>query len=160
MPLYIRGIDWNWAFALREDGATAVISVARMPNTRQVSRWRLFGTMVTRQVGFLCFGLPPSEVAVHPSDENDHHEFYLMCDDIQGFTRSLREKKVECSPIHEERWGLLTQVSLPGGGKLGVYQPKHPRPSGTTGSRATRKRVLTRKARTTKGTPRARRKSS
>jgi predicted Zn-dependent protease len=59
--LYIRGIDWNWAFALREDGATPVVSVARMPNSRQISRWRLFGTMVTRQVGFLCFGLPPSD---------------------------------------------------------------------------------------------------
>jgi hypothetical protein len=110
--------------------------------------------------GWLIFGLPPSEVAVHPSDENDHHEFYLMCDDIQGFTRSLREKKIDCSPIHEERWGSLTQVSLPGGGKLGVYQPKHPRPPGTTGSRATRKMVLTRKAKTTKGAPRAKRKSS
>jgi predicted Zn-dependent protease len=59
--VYIRSIDWDWAFALREEGATAVISVARMPNTRQVSRWRLFGTMVTREVGFLCFGLPPSD---------------------------------------------------------------------------------------------------
>jgi hypothetical protein len=59
--LYIRGIDWDWAFALREEGAIAVISVARMPNTKQVSRWRLFGTMMTRQVGFLCFRLPPSE---------------------------------------------------------------------------------------------------
>lgn len=59
--LYIRGIDWNWAFALREEGAIAVISVARMPNTRRVSRWRLFGTMVTRQVGFLCFGLSTSD---------------------------------------------------------------------------------------------------
>jgi hypothetical protein len=87
--------------------------------------------------GWLIFGLPPSEVAVHPSDGNDQHEFYLMCDDIQGLIRSLGEKKIECSPIHEERWGSLTQVSLPGGGKLGVYQPKHPRPLSTTGREAT-----------------------
>lgn len=109
--------------------------------------------------GWLIFGLPPSEVAVHPSDENDHHELYLLCDDIQAFTRSLGEKKIECSPVHEERWGSLTQVSLPGGGKLGVYQPKHPRPPGTTGSRATKKRVAAKKPTATKGRPRDRRRS-
>jgi hypothetical protein len=25
-------------------------------------------------------------------------------------------------------WGMLTQLTLPGGGKLGVYQPRHGRP--------------------------------
>ena len=59
--LYIRGIDWDWAFALRQEGATAVVSVARMPNTNKLNRWKLFATMMTRQVGFLCFGLPPSD---------------------------------------------------------------------------------------------------
>jgi predicted Zn-dependent protease len=57
--LYIRGVDWNWAFALRQEGTSAVISVARMPNTKQFNRWKLFGKMMTREVGFLCFGLPP-----------------------------------------------------------------------------------------------------
>ena len=108
--------------------------------------------------GWLIFGVPPAEVAVHPSDENDHHEFYLMCDDIRGFTRSLRERKIECSPVHEERWGSLTRVSLPGGGKLGVYQPKHPRPPRTTASRAAKKRVPAKASRATKGRPRTRRK--
>jgi hypothetical protein len=78
--------------------------------------------------GWLIFALPPSEVAIHPSRGNDRHEFYLMCDNIQGFVRLLRKKKIECSPIHEEQWGSLVQVVLPGGGKLGVYQPKHARP--------------------------------
>jgi predicted Zn-dependent protease len=59
--LYIRGIDWDWAFALRQEGTSAVISVARMPNTKQVNRWKLFAKMMTRDVGFLCFGLPPSD---------------------------------------------------------------------------------------------------
>jgi predicted Zn-dependent protease len=59
--LYIRGIDWNWAFALSQEGSTAVISVARMPSTKKIFRWKLFATMMTRQLGFLCFGLPPSD---------------------------------------------------------------------------------------------------
>ena len=79
--------------------------------------------------GWLIFALPPAEVAVHPGD-NDQHEFYLMCEDVDAFITDMKKRKVKCSPIHEERWGRLTQVTLPGGGKLGVYQPKHDRPKG------------------------------
>lgn len=78
--------------------------------------------------GWLIFGLPPSEVAVHPGEKNDVHEFYLMCDDIKAFIADMKKKNVTCSEIHEERWGSLTQLTLPSGGKLGVYQPKHARP--------------------------------
>ncbi|HUJ13154.1 MAG TPA: extradiol dioxygenase [Thermoanaerobaculia bacterium] len=77
--------------------------------------------------GWLVFGLPPSEVAVHPG-KNDEHEFYLMCDDVDAFIAEMKKRKVKCSAIHEERWGRLTQVTLPGGGKLGVYEPRHARP--------------------------------
>src|SRR5215471_3744684 len=78
--------------------------------------------------GWLIFGLPPSEVAVHPSEKNDVHEFYLMCDDIGAFIAEMSKQKIVCDPITDQRWGLLTQLTLPGGGKLGVYEPRHPRP--------------------------------
>lgn len=78
--------------------------------------------------GWLIFGLPPSEVAVHPSDCGGSHELYLMCDDIEAFRSEMAENKVQCSPVHDEPWGRLTAVSLPGGGTLGVYQPLHARP--------------------------------
>jgi len=77
--------------------------------------------------GWLIFGLPPSEVAVHPG-ENDEHEFYLMCDDVDAFIVEMKSHNVECGPLHTQPWGVLTQVTLPGGGKLGVYQPRHRRP--------------------------------
>jgi hypothetical protein len=79
--------------------------------------------------GWLIFGLPPAEVAVHPSDKNDVHEFYLLCDSITAFLAQMHERGVQCSEVQDQRWGLLTQVSLPGGGKLGVYEAKHARPS-------------------------------
>lgn len=79
--------------------------------------------------GWLIFGLPPAELAVHPSDSNDVHELYFMCDDIEEFVSTLKKKNVECSPIENQRWGLLTRVSLPGGGKIGVYEPRHERPN-------------------------------
>ena len=78
--------------------------------------------------GWLIFGLPPSEVAVHPSKKNDVHEFYLMCDDVEAFVAEMRQRGVACSAIRDQGWGVLTQVTLPGGGKLGVYQPRHARP--------------------------------
>jgi len=78
--------------------------------------------------GWLIFGLPPAEVAVHPSEENNVHEFYLMCDDVDGFVAEMKERDVECGPVQSMGWGRLTQVELPGGGKLGVYQPRHARP--------------------------------
>ena len=78
--------------------------------------------------GWLIFGLPPAEVAVHPSEKNDVHEFYLMVDDIEGFVREMKKHEIACEPVQDQGYGLLTQLTLPGGGKLGVYQPRHARP--------------------------------
>ena len=78
--------------------------------------------------GWLIFGLPPAEVAVHPSEENDVHELYLMCDDVEALVAELKRRGISCGPVQDQGWGLLTQITLPGGGKLGVYQPRHARP--------------------------------
>jgi len=77
--------------------------------------------------GWLIFGLPPAELAVHPG-ENEVHEFYLMCDDVAAFVADMSARGVVCGPLHQQPWGALTQIVLPGGGKLGVYQPRHARP--------------------------------
>lgn len=78
--------------------------------------------------GWLIFGLPPSEVAVHPSSKNGVHELYLMCEDVEEFVAEMATNDVACGEVKNQGWGLLTEVTLPGGGKLGVYQPRHARP--------------------------------
>jgi hypothetical protein len=78
--------------------------------------------------GWLIFGLPRSEVAVHPSDKNGAHALYFMCDDIEAFVMEMRTRHVKCGPVVSQGWGLLTQLTLPGGGTLGVYEPRHARP--------------------------------
>ncbi len=78
--------------------------------------------------GWLIFGLPPAEVAVHPADETDRHELYLMCDDIAAFLAEMHERGVACDPVQEQNWGSVTRLTLPGGGRLGVYEPRHERP--------------------------------
>jgi hypothetical protein len=78
--------------------------------------------------GWLIFKLPPAELAVHPSDENDLHEFYLMTDDIDLEIRTLKKAGVECEQLSQQSWGRSTRIPLPGGGTLGLYQPRHQRP--------------------------------
>jgi predicted enzyme related to lactoylglutathione lyase len=79
--------------------------------------------------GWLIFGLPPAEVAVHPSKKNNLHEFYLMCDDIEVFVIKMADFGIKCTKPQDLGWGILSQLNLPGGGKLGVYQPRHKRPT-------------------------------
>jgi catechol 2,3-dioxygenase-like lactoylglutathione lyase family enzyme len=78
--------------------------------------------------GWLIFGLPAAEAAFHPAEGNGRHELYLMCDDLQNEMAALRVKGVKCGEVVEARWGLITKIRLPGGGEIGLYQPKHPRP--------------------------------
>jgi hypothetical protein len=84
--------------------------------------------------GWLIFGLPPSEIAVHPAERNGAHELYLMCDDIEAFMREMKTHGIACGPVQNQGWGMLTQLTLPGGGTLGVYQPRHARPEAMTAS--------------------------
>ena len=77
--------------------------------------------------GWLIFALPPAEAAFHPSEESSvAHELYFMCDDLKAEIASLAEKGIKCSAVQEARWGSITKMQLPGGGEVGLYQPKHP----------------------------------
>jgi hypothetical protein len=96
--------------------------------------------------GWLIFGLPPSEVAVHPSEKNDVHEFYIMTDNVEELITELAKRNITCGPVQNQGWGLLTQVTLPGGGKLGVYEPRHARPKTMSVRKVTKKRTTKKSA--------------
>lgn len=78
--------------------------------------------------GWLIFALPPSEAAFHPADSDGRHELYLMCDDVGAFAAEMAEKGVTCEEPKSVGWGVLTRITLPGGGTIGVYEPRHARP--------------------------------
>ncbi|HEY5242485.1 MAG TPA: hypothetical protein VIJ22_13495 [Polyangiaceae bacterium] len=103
--------------------------------------------------GWLIFALPPAEVAFHPSESGGTHELYLMCDDMQRFLGEMRARGVPVAAPSEQRWGVLTHVTLPSGGKLGVYEPKHASPLQARPSRRAPTRKPTAKKRTP-GAPR------
>ena len=115
------------------NGAHSIINSKNPDADRDFFRDVLQLTNVDVGEGWLIFGLPPAEVAVHPSDKNNVHEFYLMCDDIEAFSTEMKKKNVGCGPVQDMGWGLLSELSLPGGGKLGVYQPRHARPKPMSG---------------------------
>lgn len=76
--------------------------------------------------GWLIFKLPPAELGVHPG-EGTQHELYLMCDDLESTISELKAKGAEFTGgITDAGWGRLTAIALPGGGTLGLYEPRHP----------------------------------
>ncbi|MGH2943151.1 MAG: VOC family protein [Solirubrobacteraceae bacterium] len=79
--------------------------------------------------GWLIFALPPAELAAHPDEDGGRHELYLMCDDIRATVDELTAKGVEIvRDVADAGFGLVTTIRLPGGGDLGLYEPRHPSP--------------------------------
>jgi hypothetical protein len=108
-------------------GAHAIIYSAKPDADRAFLRDVLGLPSVDTGGGWLIFGLPPSEVAVHPADESGRHELYFLVADVAAFVARMKRRKITCSAVHTERWGLITNVTLPGGGAIGVYEPLHAR---------------------------------
>jgi catechol 2,3-dioxygenase-like lactoylglutathione lyase family enzyme len=107
-------------------GAHVIVSSKDAAADRVFLREVLGLSAVDAGHGWLIFALPPAEVAVHPAEETGGHELYFMCDDLKAEILALVEKGVHCSEVKEARWGSITHVGLPGGGEVGLYQPKHP----------------------------------
>jgi hypothetical protein len=109
-------------------GAHVIIYSTDPPADRAFLRDVLKFPHVDAGDGWLIFGLPPAELAVHPSDQNDKQELFLICDDIHAFIKEMERGGIKYSEIQNPGWGQITHISLPGGGQLGVYQPAHARP--------------------------------
>ncbi len=110
------------------NGAHAVIHTTNADADRAFFRDILGFPSVDAGHGWLIFALPTAEAAFHPAGDNDRHELYLMCDDLPAEIQALHAKGVTCGEVVEARWGSITTIPLPGGGRVGLYQPKHPRP--------------------------------
>jgi len=76
--------------------------------------------------GWPIFAAPPMELAVHPADDENYHELYLMCDDLEKTIAELKAKHVACGPVSRQPYGMVSAIKLPDGSELGLYQPTHP----------------------------------
>ena len=105
----------------------ALIYSKKAPEARRVLAKAFGWRSVDAGEGWLIFAAPPAEVAVHPSDGEEHHELYLMCDDVRRTVADLRRKGVRTTkPITDRGYGLVTALRLPGGVEIGLYEPRHP----------------------------------
>ena len=107
------------------NGAHVVIYSQDAAADRNFLRDVLRFSFVDVHGGWLIFKLPPAEVAVHPSDGNDARELFLLTDDIENEVAALRQAGVQCEDPVKQSWGYATRIELPGGGSLGLYQPRH-----------------------------------
>jgi catechol 2,3-dioxygenase-like lactoylglutathione lyase family enzyme len=107
-------------------GMHALIYSKKDEATRRFFRDVLGFPAIDAGHGWLIFTAPPTEVAIHPADGDEHHELYLMCDDIDATIADLRAKGVTIDSIQERQWGRSSQILLPSGEELGIYEPSHP----------------------------------
>jgi catechol 2,3-dioxygenase-like lactoylglutathione lyase family enzyme len=110
-------------------GAHAIVFTREAEAVRAFLRDVLGFRSVDAGGGWLIFALPPAELAAHPADGDARYELYLMCDDVHATVDELTAKGVRFTqPITDAGWGLVTTLELPGGGELGLYEPRHPSP--------------------------------
>jgi predicted enzyme related to lactoylglutathione lyase len=91
---------------------------------RDVLGW----SFVEDHPGWLIFALPPAEVGVHPLNpgEQPRHELFLMCDDVRATMRELAAKGAAfAGEVTDAGFGLLVELVLPSGGRIGMYEPRH-----------------------------------
>lgn len=110
------------------NGVHAIVYSKESAALREFFRDVLGWPSVDAGGGWPIFAAPPTELAVHPAETNSH-ELFLICDDLPATVQKLKEKGVELAvPVADRGWGLVTQIQLPDGSRLGLYEPKHPRP--------------------------------
>jgi catechol 2,3-dioxygenase-like lactoylglutathione lyase family enzyme len=109
------------------EGAHVILYSRDAEADREFLRGALGFASVDAVDGWLIFALPPVEVAVHPTEGEPKHEFYLTCDDIEGTLADLSARGVELArAVSDEGWGRLAAVKMPSGGELSLYEPRHP----------------------------------
>ncbi len=115
------------------NGIHALVYVKDAERARAFFRDTLEWPSVDAGHGWLIFAMPPGEIAAHPTEggggggENGRCDLYFMCDDVQATVAQMKAKGVEVvRPVSDQGWGLVTAIRIPGGGEMGLYQPRHP----------------------------------
>src|SRR5437762_4877060 len=101
-------------------GVHAIIYSKEAERLREFFRDVLEWPSVDAGRGWLIYAMPPAELAVHP-DEKSSHELFLMCDDVHATVEKLKSKGVAIAmPVADRGWGLVTQIELPDGARMGL----------------------------------------
>jgi predicted enzyme related to lactoylglutathione lyase len=81
---------------------------------------------------WLIFKVPPAELGVHPTEAGSRPvdlptiALHLMCDDIEQTVDDLTAAGADIvSGVQDRGYGLAVDIRLPGGGLIGLYEPRH-----------------------------------
>jgi len=110
--------------------------------------------------GYQIFGLPPAELSVHEAEGGQGTDLHLMCADVAAFVAAMRERDVVCAEPNDVGWGVVTQITLPGGARVAVYEPRHARPAAARKARSGRRKPKARPRRAARSTSKKRRRRS
>lgn len=112
------------------NGVHAILFSKQAARTRTFLRDKLGFKSVDAGGGWLIFALPPAELGVHPTRGRTYHELYLTCANIKTTKRHLAAKGVKFEGnVVDAGWGLVTRMRLPDGSTVGLYEPRHSRPT-------------------------------
>ena len=76
--------------------------------------------------GWLIFKAPPSEVGVHPTEDEPKHYVAFMVDDITETVHDLNSQGVTITAEPADRgYGIVAMIALPSGAEVEIYEPKH-----------------------------------
>ena len=79
--------------------------------------------------GWLIFDVAEADIGVHPVEEPSHsgtHDLSFYCDDIESTVAELRSRGVEFDgEIMNQGWGSVIKLTMPGGVRVQIYQPRY-----------------------------------
>ena len=107
-------------------GVHAIIYSKQAEAVRTFFRDTLGQPSVDAGRGWLIFALPPAELGIHPTDDDQKHELYLMCDNLTATVEALAFRGVTAGEISDQRWGRVTMLTIADGVRIGLYEPRHP----------------------------------
>lgn len=111
--------------------------------------------------GWLIFDLKEGDVGCHPTEgqpASGTHDVSFYCDDLKKTVAELRSRGVAFDDeIADHGYGFVTHLTMPGGVRVQIYQPKYVKKRATKPSvKSVRKAAARRSAKPSKAKGKAR----
>jgi hypothetical protein len=95
--------------------------------------------------GWLIFDFKEGDLGVHPTEGTDgaasgHHDISFFTDDVAKTVSELKHRGVKFDDeVADHGYGLVTHLTMPGGVKVQLYQPKYAKRSSSAPRRVKRR---------------------
>jgi catechol 2,3-dioxygenase-like lactoylglutathione lyase family enzyme len=97
--------------------------------------------------GWWIFDFKEGDMGVHPVEDAADaggHDVSFYCDDLKAVVKDLQSRDVTVDEIADRGYGYVTHLTVPGGIRVQLYQPKYTK--GTTRPKPAKKKAAAKKA--------------